>query len=105
MGLATYATASTFRIVRKINSWSVKQRRRLKFAPIWLFLMLYVLHQSSAAQSGTSAVPDAHPGRPTVSTRLSPAAFEFFEYSACSRGLATTSPLLSTVAQFWRTAC
>jgi len=30
--------------------------------------MLYVLHQSSAAQSGTSAVPDANPGRPTVST-------------------------------------
>jgi len=40
----------------------------LKFAPIWLFLMLYGLHQSSAAQSGTSAVPDANPGRPTVST-------------------------------------
>jgi hypothetical protein len=40
MGLATYATASTFRIVRKINSWSVKQRRRLKFAiseEIWHF--------------------------------------------------------------------
>jgi hypothetical protein len=40
----------------------------LKFAPIWLFLMFYVLDQSSAAQAGTSAVPDANPGRPTVST-------------------------------------
>ena len=40
----------------------------MKFAPMWLCLMLYVFHQPSAAQSGTPAVPDANPGRPTVST-------------------------------------
>ena len=81
MGLATYVTAGTFRIVRKMNSWSVKQRRRLKFAPIRLFLMLYVFHQSSAAQSGTSAVPEATPGRPTVSApaALTPVGYLQFE--------------------------
>jgi hypothetical protein len=31
-------------------------------------LLLYVFRQSGAAQSGTSTVPDANPGRPTVST-------------------------------------
>jgi hypothetical protein len=53
----------------------------LKFAPIWLFLMLYVFHQLSAAQSGTSAVPDANPGRPTVSTpaALTPVGYLQFE--------------------------
>src|SRR5438132_12756470 len=81
MGLPTYVTAGTFRIVRKMNSWSVKQRRRLKVAPIRLFLMLYVFHQSSAAQSGTSAVPEATPGRPTVSApaALTPVGYLQFE--------------------------
>jgi hypothetical protein len=41
---------------------------RWKFAPMWLFLMLYVFGQPSAAQSGMSDLPDANPGRPTVST-------------------------------------
>ena len=40
----------------------------MKFAPMSLYLMLYVFGPSSAAQSGTSDVPDANPGRPTVST-------------------------------------
>ena len=34
--------------------------------------MLHVMHQSSAAQSGTSSVPDANPGRPTISTPAAP---------------------------------
>jgi hypothetical protein len=53
----------------------------LKFAPTWLFLMLYLFHQSSAAQAGTSAVPDANPGRPTVSTpaALTPVGYLQFE--------------------------
>ena len=53
----------------------------MKFAPIWLCLMLYVVHQPSAAQSGTSAVPDANPGRPTVSTpaALTPVGYLQFE--------------------------
>jgi hypothetical protein len=53
----------------------------LKFAPTWLFLMLYLFHQSSAAQAGTSAVPDANPGRPTVSTpaTLTPLGYLQFE--------------------------
>jgi hypothetical protein len=33
-----------------------------------LYLMLYVFGPSSAAPSGTSDLPDANPGRPTVST-------------------------------------
>jgi hypothetical protein len=40
----------------------------LKFVPIWLFLTLCVFAQFSSAQSGTTSVPDANPGRPTVST-------------------------------------
>src|SRR5579864_6393260 len=53
----------------------------LKFAPIWLLLMFYVFHQSSAAQAATSAVPDANPGRPTVSTPapLTPVGYLQFE--------------------------
>jgi hypothetical protein len=53
----------------------------VKFASTWLFLMLYVLHQSSVAQAGTSAVPDANPGRPTVSTpaALTPVGYLQFE--------------------------
>jgi len=53
----------------------------LKFASIWLFLMLYVFHQYSAAQTATSAVPDANPGRPTVSTpaTLTPVGYLQFE--------------------------
>jgi hypothetical protein len=53
----------------------------LEFAPSWLFLMLYIFHQSSAAQAGISAVPDANPGRPTVSTpaALTPVGYLQFE--------------------------
>jgi hypothetical protein len=48
---------------------------------MWLFLMLYVFGQPSAAQSGTPAVPDANPGRPTVSTpvTLTPVGYLQFE--------------------------
>lgn len=43
--------------------------------------MLYAFHQFSAAQSGTSAVPEANPGRPTVSTpaTLPPVGYLQFE--------------------------
>jgi hypothetical protein len=53
----------------------------LRSVPLWMFLMLYVFHQSSAAQGGTSAVPDANPGRPTVSTpaALTPVGYLQFE--------------------------
>jgi hypothetical protein len=46
-----------------------------------MFLVLYVFHQSSAAQGGTSAVRDANPGRPTVSTpaALTPVGYLQFE--------------------------
>ena len=58
----------------------------MKFGPIWLVLMLYVFHQSSAAQSGASAVPDANPGRPTVSTpaTLTPVGYLQFENGTLS---------------------
>ena len=54
---------------------------RLKSVPIWLFFMLYVFGQGSAAQSESSAVPDANPGRPTVSTpaTLTPVGYLQFE--------------------------
>jgi hypothetical protein len=53
----------------------------LRFVPLCMFLMLYVFHQSSAAQAGSSAVPDANPGRPTVSTpaALTPIGYLQFE--------------------------
>jgi hypothetical protein len=53
----------------------------LRFVPLWLFLVLYVFHRPSAAQSETSAVPDANPGRPTVSTpaTLPPVGYLQFE--------------------------
>lgn len=43
--------------------------------------MLHAFLQSSSAQSGTSAVPDANPGRPTVSTpaTLTPVGYLQFE--------------------------
>ena len=53
----------------------------MKFEPIWLFFMLYVFRQCSAAQSGSSVVPDANPGRPTVLTpaALTPVGYLQFE--------------------------
>jgi hypothetical protein len=53
----------------------------LKFVPLWLLLVFCVCHQSSAAQSGSSAVPDANPGRPTVSSpaTLPPVGYLQFE--------------------------
>jgi len=48
--------------------------------------MLYVFPQSSAAQSGASAVPDANPVRPTVSTpaTLTPVGYLQFENGTLS---------------------
>ena len=53
----------------------------MKFALIWLFLMLCAFVQLSFAQSGTTSVPDANPGRPTVSTpaTITPAGYLQFE--------------------------
>jgi hypothetical protein len=53
----------------------------LRFVPLWLFLVLHVFHRLSVAQSETSAVPDANPGRPTVSTppTLPPVGYLQFE--------------------------
>ena len=56
----------------------------MKFVPIWLFLMLYIFTQLSFAQSGTTSVPDANPGRPTVSTpaTITPVGYLQFENGA-----------------------
>jgi hypothetical protein len=56
----------------------------VKFAPIWLFLMLCAFVQLSSAQSGTTSVPDANPGRPTVSTpaTITPVGYLQFENGA-----------------------
>jgi hypothetical protein len=53
----------------------------LKFAPTWLFLMLCAFAQLSSAQSATTSVPDANPGRPTASTpaTLTPVGYLQFE--------------------------
>jgi hypothetical protein len=53
----------------------------LKTVPICLFSVLSVLAQPSRAQSGTPSVPEANPGRPTVSTpaTLTPVGYPQFE--------------------------
>jgi hypothetical protein len=53
----------------------------LKIVPICLLLMLSALAQPSRAQSGTTSVPEANPGRPTVSTpaTLTPVGYIQFE--------------------------
>jgi hypothetical protein len=53
----------------------------LKLVPVFLFLMLCAFGQPSCAQSGTTSVPDANPGRPTVSTpaTLAPVGYLQFE--------------------------
>jgi hypothetical protein len=53
----------------------------LKIVPICLFFVLSVLAQPSRAQSGTTPVPEANPGRPTVSTpaTLTPVGYLQFE--------------------------
>jgi hypothetical protein len=53
----------------------------LKIVPICLLLILSVLAQLSRAQSATPSVPDANPGRPTVSTpaTLTPVGYLQFE--------------------------
>src|SRR5216684_7600151 len=56
----------------------------MKVAPICLLCMLSVFAQLSPAQSGTPSVPEANPGRPTVSTpaTLTPVAYLQFENGA-----------------------
>jgi hypothetical protein len=56
----------------------------LKIIPICLLCMLSVLAQLSPAQSGTTSVPEANPGRPTVSTpaTLTPVGYLQFENGA-----------------------
>jgi hypothetical protein len=56
----------------------------LKIVPISLFSVLSVLAQPSRAQSGTTPVPEANPGRPTVSTpaTLTPVGYLQFENGA-----------------------
>ncbi len=53
----------------------------MKFVPVWLSLIIGVFAQRSSAQSGTASVPDANPGRPTVSTpaTLTPVGYLQFE--------------------------
>jgi hypothetical protein len=56
----------------------------LKVAPICLLCILSVFAQLSRAQSGTPSVPEANPGRPTVSTpaTLTPVGYLQFENGA-----------------------
>jgi hypothetical protein len=53
----------------------------LKIVPICLYCMLSAFAQLSQAQSGTPSVPEANPGRPTVSTpaTLTPVGYLQFE--------------------------
>ena len=81
MGLATYVTAGTFRIVRKMNSWSVKQRRRLKFAPNSSVLDVVCIPSIQRCTVGHIGSSEATPGRPTVSApaALTPIGYLQFE--------------------------
>jgi len=56
----------------------------LKIVPICLLSLLSVLAQLSPAQSGTTSLPEANPGRPTVSTpaTLTPVGYLQFENGA-----------------------
>jgi hypothetical protein len=56
----------------------------LKIVPICLLGMLSAFAQLSPAQSGTPSVPEANPGRPTVSTpaTLTPVGYLQFENGA-----------------------
>ena len=56
----------------------------MKIVPICLLCMLSAFAQLSPAQSGTPSVPEANPGRPTVSTpaTLTPVGYLQFENGA-----------------------
>ena len=56
----------------------------MKLMPICLLFIMNVLAQFSSAQSGTTAEPEANPGRPTVSTPaiLTPVGYLQFENGA-----------------------
>lgn len=58
----------------------------MKFSPVWLLTILSVAARVSSAQTGTTSVPDANPGRPTVSTpaTLTPVGYLQFENGALS---------------------
>lgn len=53
----------------------------MKLNPVWLLTILSVVAQVSSAQSGTTSMPEANPGRPTVSTpaTLTPVGYLQFE--------------------------
>ena len=53
----------------------------MKVNPVWLLTILSVVAEVSSAQSGTTSMPDANPGRPTVSTpaTLTPVGYLQFE--------------------------
>ena len=53
----------------------------MKLNPVWLLTILSVVAQLSSAQSGTTSMPEANPGRPTVSTpaTLTPVGYLQFE--------------------------
>lgn len=58
----------------------------MKVSPVWLLAIVSVVAQVSSAQSGTTSMPDANPGRPTVSTpaTLTPVGYLQFENGALS---------------------
>ena len=67
-----------------MNSWIDSKERGLKFFPVLLLLVLCGFAQRSCAQSGSTSVPDANPGRPTVSSpaTLTPVGYLQFENGA-----------------------
>ena len=58
----------------------------MRFVPVWLLTLLSVAAQVSSAQSGAASVPEANPGRPTVSTpaTLTPVGYLQFENGGLS---------------------
>ncbi len=52
----------------------------MKIVPICLLSVLSVLAQPSRAQSGTTPVPEANPGRPTVSTPATPTPVGYLQF-------------------------
>jgi hypothetical protein len=63
--------------------------------PICFLFMLNTLAQLSRAQSATAPVPEANPGRPTVSTpaTLTPVGYLKFEMACFSRNTRSSKNL------------
>jgi hypothetical protein len=83
-GIATYTRWYVPHLFRKWICAVVFRGMRLKIVTITLLLMLSAGAQFSLAQSGTPSVPEANPGRPTVSTpaTLTPVGYLQFENGA-----------------------